>query len=60
MELNKLEVAARLNIANRTLETWCKKGYFPMPTYLGRRAFWLKADVDLWFNTQFSNCKEQA
>ena len=54
MELDKSQVAGRLRIAVRTLDWWVQKGDFPTPSFIGRRAFWLSTDVDLWIAKQFA------
>lgn len=46
------EAAATLGITRRTLSTWARRGYFPKPTYLGRRAYYHPAQINEFIDQQ--------
>ncbi|WP_082353481.1 helix-turn-helix transcriptional regulator [Corynebacterium deserti] len=46
------EVADAFGITRRTLQLWAAKGYFPKPTYLGRRAYYSPAQINEFIDQQ--------
>lgn len=46
------DAANRLEVTPRTLRRWIKNGYFPAPSYIGRRAVYDPGTVDSWINEQ--------
>lgn len=52
--LAKDAVAARLGICERTLENLTRRGHFPPPVYLGKRAMWAREVVERWLEQKFA------
>ena len=53
MELiGKSEVAAHLQVCERTLENLLQRGEFPPPLRLGKKALWTKSVVEAWLEQQ--------
>lgn len=46
------EVAELLNVHRTTLQRWARAGYFPRPTYLGRKAYYDPKQVDQFISNQ--------
>lgn len=51
--LTKLQLATDLRVSKRTIEQWCTWGILPLPTYLGRRAYWTRPVVEEWKHQHF-------
>ncbi|MGO2640418.1 MAG: helix-turn-helix transcriptional regulator [Corynebacterium flavescens] len=52
--LTATETAGRLGIHRTTLQRWARAGYFPRPTYIGRRAFYEPQQISDFINKQRS------
>lgn len=52
------EVAATLGIARRTLGHWAQHGYFPKPTYLGRRAYYQPAQLETFIQKKAEEAEQ--
>ncbi|MGP5592096.1 helix-turn-helix transcriptional regulator [Corynebacterium flavescens] len=48
------ETATELQISRTTLRRWARAGYFPRPTYIGRRAFYEPQQISDFINKQKS------
>lgn len=49
------EAAATLGITRRTLQHWSSTGKFPRPAYIGRRAYYLRSDIDAHIEKAVTN-----
>ena len=52
--LSKSQVAARLEVSERTIDRWVieDRDKFPVPFKIGRRSFWDPATITAWINKQ--------
>lgn len=48
MKLNIYQVATRFEVSTSTIFSWRIKGWIIDPIRLGKRVFWLEADLDQW------------
>lgn len=53
------EVAELLNVHRTTLQRWARAGYFPRPTYLGRKAYYDPNQVEQFITNQLQRPYEQ-
>ena len=54
MQLLKIaEAAALLRVHKRTLQTWRKVGYGPMPVKVGARVFYRPEDIENFLRDQY-------
>lgn len=58
--LKPADVAAKLNISERTLERLILQGKAPPHIKLGRMRRWHPDQLDAWINTQFSKTSADA
>lgn len=52
--LTHMEVCELLSVSRRTLFRWRQDGYFPQPSYIGRRPVYGRDVVDAWITQQTS------
>lgn len=50
--LERGAVAELLGVSTRTLARWIDSGELPPPRRLGRRAYWLRQELDTWLSQE--------
>lgn len=53
--LSQREVADMLEVSVPTVRRWVRKGYFPAPAYIGRRAVYAPVTVHRWLEQRFKS-----
>lgn len=51
--LTQGDIQQMLSIRPRTVRAWVTQGLLPRPTYLGRKPYWLLADVERCLRKHF-------
>ena len=45
------EVAAMVQVCERSIHLWTKQGIFPEPVWFGGRRYWYRADIEKYLAT---------
>lgn len=51
--LDQHDVAKYLKVTTRTLRTWIQHGEILAPVRVGRRQYWLRAELESWLRERF-------